>query len=127
MTDFVPPLVRRLVDRFGLSPVAATPPGEQGLHDPGRTLGVWRGPAGLVDGYSFIEVLVEEFGLRPDPRYGEWPLVIEAFRVHDPKDNPPDEPDGFFQCVRVTYDEGVVCVALYWTKADAVADAGGGR
>ncbi len=125
MTAFVPPLTQRLVDRFGLSPVDVVPPaaGEAAMHSPERAHRLWLGPAALDDGYDFIEVLVEEFGLRPDPRFDEWPAVVEAFRVHDPKDDPPDEADRLFQFVRVTFADGVVYVALYTTKGDAEADA----
>ena len=123
--SFVPPLAQQLVERFGLSTAAAspTPAGQPSLHSGDRLLRLWSGPAGLDDGHAFIEVLVDEFGLQPDPRFGDWPVVVEAFRVHDPKDNPPHEPDRLFQFVRVTYADGAIYVALYTTKADAKADA----
>ncbi len=129
MTAFVPALAERLVDRFGLSPVAAFPsPGEQTLHDPNRAHRVWRGPAGLDDGYAFIGVLVEEFGLRPDPRCGERPFLVEALRVHDPRDNPPDDQDRLFSSSEPpTRGLRLRRPVLDWTKADAVADAGGRR
>jgi hypothetical protein len=123
--SFVPPLAQRLVERFGLSTasVGPTPAAHRSLHSGDRLLRLWSGPAGLDDGHAFIEVLVNEFGLRPDPRFGDWPVVVEAFRVHDPKDNPPHEPDRLFQFVRVTYADGAIYVALYTTKAHAKADA----
>ena len=123
--SFVPPLAQQLVERFGLSTasVGPTPAGQRSLHSGDRLLRLWSGPAGLDDGHAFIEVLVNEVGLRPDPRFGDWPVVVEAFRVHDPKDNPAHEPDRLFQFVRVTYADGAIYVALYATKADAKADA----
>ena len=125
VASFVPPLAQQLVERFGLSTasVGPTPAGQRSLHSGDRLLRLWSGPAGLDDGHAFTEVLVNEFGLRPDPHFGDWPVVVEAFRAHDPKDNPPHEPDRLFQFVRVTYADGAIYVALYTTKADAKADA----
>ena len=91
VASFVPPLAQQLVERFGLSTasVGPTPAAQRSLHSGDRLLRLWSGPADLDDGHAFIEVLVNEFGLRPDPHFGDWPVVVEAFRGARPEGQPP--------------------------------------
>lgn len=121
-TTFVPPLAQRLIDRFELTETAVTDETVSGTHT-GRAVRLWAGTAwGVDDGYDFAEHVVNEFSWRPNPNYGDWPMLIEWFRVHDPKDD-PDETGRLFYWIRLTYIEKGLYVALYTSKADAAADA----
>lgn len=120
-TTFVPPLAQRLIDRFELTETA-TDETVSGTHT-GRAVRLWTGTAwGVDDGYDFAEVVANEFSWRPNPNFGDWPMLMEWFRVHDPKDD-PDESGRLFYWIRLTYIEKGLYVALYTSKADAAADA----
>ena len=124
-TTFVPPLAAQLIDRFEMRLTTIAPPPANGrpTHTD-RATRLWTATAwGFGDGYALAETMTTEFSWPPNPNYGDWPTVMEFFRVHDPKDNPPEEPDRLFQFIRLTYIERGLYVALYPTKADAVADA----
>jgi hypothetical protein len=142
-TTFVPPLAQRLIERFELAEVPnslegrvlslgadafrpgflSTMPGTNRPAHTSTAVRLWTGPAQEVDdGYDFAEVMVTEFGWPPNPDFGDWPMVMEWFRVHDPKDD-PDESGRLFYWIRLTYIEKGLYVALYTSKADAAADA----
>lgn len=56
---------------------------------------------------------------------GDWPLVVEAFKVYDPKHNPPGDDNMCrdFIVLRLVRIEGEIYLCAYATKRDAMADA----
>jgi hypothetical protein len=122
---FVPEPVQRLLDRFELAeqPDPNPPPrrGERGTHRQAARL--WIGTAlGCDDGHDFMTVVVELVGWKPNPNYGDWPLVVEWLKVHDPKTD-PDESGRFFRYYRLTYLERSVYLAEYRSWQAARQDA----
>jgi hypothetical protein len=134
---YVPPAVQRLIAGLELTeqtdPNPTTRPGERPLHQ--RALRRWTGGRAttvryLDDGYDLIEVAGELAGWRPSPRFGDWPMVVEFLKVHDPKDDdrwygdPAPTPAGsYFRYYRLTYLEGATYLAEYPSLADAKVDA----
>jgi hypothetical protein len=121
---WVPPVAHQLIDAFGLQPTEVTPApaGERPTHGP-RCHALWMGLAsGIDDGYGAIERVAKVVGWGPDPRYGDWPCVVEWIKIHDPKDD-PDESGRHFLALRLTYIEGGLYLALYGSVAEAKAEA----
>jgi hypothetical protein len=124
---FVPPAVRQLIDRFELvdsdQPNPTPQPGERAIHRQATRL--WTGGAlGCDDGHDCIVVVAELVGWKPNPNYGDWPLVVEWLNVHDPKDD-PDSSGRFFRYYRLTYLDRAVYLAEYAHDQTARSDAMG--
>lgn len=125
---WVPPVARLLIDSFELRPaeVVPAPGGERAVH--GELCdALWVGGAtGVDDGHGFTERVLGLVGWPPNPRYGDWPHVVEWIRVHDPADDPP-ESGRRFVAIRLTWVEGVVHLAFYGNALDAREEAWPGR
>lgn len=127
---WTPPRMQDLIRQLDLTEQADPNPtpraGERPIHT--TAVRLWTGGrtfadgAYIDDGYSFIEQIVTRFGWKPNPHYGDWPMVVEFLRVHDPKDD-PDESGRFFRWYRLTYVEGGVYLAEYHEIDAARKDA----
>ncbi len=121
---FIPPAAQAIINRFELveqpQPNPQPHQGERATHTAATRL--WTGSArGVDDGCEWMEH-VAEFGWRVDPHYGDWPLVVECLRVHDPRDDAP-QTGRLFRYMRLTYLEGSVYLALYDSYRAARDDA----
>lgn len=68
------------------------------------------------DGYSFIEVMADNWRFRPMPSFGDWPMLVLMRRAVDPADHEyGDGEGGEFRQLLAVYCEGGMTLTVFET------------
>lgn len=119
MTQYVPPLVTQLINRFTLVELPILPPPANRRLTHAQAIILWGGS--WDEDSDFASVIYERHHWKPADQGAHAPSQLEWYRVHDPKDD-PDESGRYFYFIRLTYLDGDVYVALYGTLKECLRD-----